>query len=448
MTAPAVLELPLDDALLKVLSSESRREIMRLLAERRMTGAELATRLDLGKPAVSEHLKKLLEAGLIDRLDDPERRWVYYSLSARGRSILEPQRVRFYLVLAVAALALMLGMALALGLVAFLEKGQGDAAGTGADAGAGQGSGLAGLPGATDPTALLTSTTTKAPAPPPPAEPAKQEMLVYTGPTRAAKAAANGTGNATPDAPVTQSFTLLLKDGRPLPMDFLRQGGVVVLRPQDIDPANGTALVEVVALANGTVPQGLDNATAIVAGSSAPVLLPVLPGASPTLQVMAAEPLATEVPAVQAPDANTTSPATTTASETAPTMSTATTASSSTASTTATMTTTTGAAASTPTATTTQAAKDTTATATTPPLSLTVPTTTRAPTAAPTVAATPTAGLTGAAAQPAQTQGADPASGNEVPATVREPRDAMPLPLLAILAAAVLAGILRPLRKD
>lgn len=123
MTAPQVLELPLDDALLKVLSSESRREILRLLAERRMTGAEMATRLNLGKPAVSEHLKKLTESGLIERADDPERRWVYYNLSSRGRSILEPQRVRFYLVMAVATLALVLGMVLALGFTVFFAQG-------------------------------------------------------------------------------------------------------------------------------------------------------------------------------------------------------------------------------------------------------------------------------------------------------------------------------------
>ncbi|MES2155050.1 MAG: ArsR family transcriptional regulator [bacterium] len=127
MNAPQVLELPLDDSLLKVLSSESRREILRLLSERRMTGAEMAVRLNLGKPAVSEHLKKLTESGLIERMDDPERRWVYYNLSARGKSILEPQRVRFYLVMAVASLALVLGMALALGVAVFLQANGGAA---------------------------------------------------------------------------------------------------------------------------------------------------------------------------------------------------------------------------------------------------------------------------------------------------------------------------------
>ncbi|HLF16012.1 MAG TPA: helix-turn-helix domain-containing protein [Candidatus Thermoplasmatota archaeon] len=120
MVQQAVLELPLDEELLKVLSSDTRREILRLLTERRMTGSELAQRLDLGKPAVAEHLKRLTDAALILRLDDPERKWVYYELAPRGRSLLEPARVRFYLVLGVAALALLLGVALAFALQAVL----------------------------------------------------------------------------------------------------------------------------------------------------------------------------------------------------------------------------------------------------------------------------------------------------------------------------------------
>ncbi|MHB8634573.1 MAG: ArsR/SmtB family transcription factor [Thermoplasmatota archaeon] len=116
MSSQAMVELPLDDDLFKVLSSDTRREILRLLVERRMTGTELATRLNLGKPAVAEHLKRLADSDLIVRNDDPERRWVYYELSARGRTILEPQRVRFYLVVAVATAAVLVGVILVLGL--------------------------------------------------------------------------------------------------------------------------------------------------------------------------------------------------------------------------------------------------------------------------------------------------------------------------------------------
>jgi DNA-binding transcriptional ArsR family regulator len=147
MNAPPLLELPLDDNLLKVLSSDSRREILRALAERRMTGAELAARLQLGKPAVSEHLKKLVESQLIERFDDDERRWVYYGLTARGRSILEPQRVRFYLVLGVAIVGLLAGIAITLGIVALVGTG-----GSGLlAAGEGEGHSGSGLAGAADP---------------------------------------------------------------------------------------------------------------------------------------------------------------------------------------------------------------------------------------------------------------------------------------------------------
>ncbi|MEA3190350.1 MAG: hypothetical protein QOD77_932 [Thermoplasmata archaeon] len=434
MTAPAVLELPLDDALLKVLSSESRREIMRLLAERRMTGAELATRLELGKPAVSEHLKKLLEAGLIDRFDDPERRWVYYSLSQRGRSILEPQRVRFYLVLAVAALALMLGMALALGLVAFLEKQ--DAAANGADASSGNGfgNGLAGGLGLDQGDAIPDVPVQPTP---PPVEAAKPEVLVYTGPVRSAKPILNGTSNATTNAtaPVVQSLMLVLKDGRPLPLEFIRQGGVVVLRPQDLDLANGTAVVELVATANGTVPQGIDNATAIVPGSPTPILLPLLPGAAPTLQVMSTSVAAPEAatPESVVEDQPVETPAQA-GGTTPPPATTTTTASNTSAATQAEATP--AAATSSPAATAAPAAGATT-----------IP----RPTGTPTVIVPANlVSNTGGAVAPAA-EANDPAprgQAADTPAGVRQPRDAFPLPVLAILAAAVMAGVLRPLRKE
>lgn len=101
-------ELPMDVDLLKVLASDSRRDILRLLRKRRMTLTELAAALDLKKATVLEHLKKLTDASLIRRIDD-ERLWVYYELTHRGGRIVNPARTRFYLLMGVAAAALVLG---------------------------------------------------------------------------------------------------------------------------------------------------------------------------------------------------------------------------------------------------------------------------------------------------------------------------------------------------
>ena len=264
MNAPAVLELPLDDNLLKVLSSESRREILRLLAERRMTGAELASRLELGKPAVSEHLKKLQESDLIERHDDPDRRWVYYGLSPKGRSILEPQRVRFYLVLAVAALGLMLGMALALGIVAFLQGQDSGLLGPASTSGLQDGypalgSNLPDLghsvatpaPGASTST-LTTASTTRAPS-----RVVGESYVPDAGPVAAAPATVDN-----------QTYRLILPDYSPLPASALNQHNLYVQR---VDAANHTIVMNMAVGADLDVIAGFGNETLTLLSSNATV---------------------------------------------------------------------------------------------------------------------------------------------------------------------------------
>ena len=106
-------ELPIDVDLIKVLASDTRRDILRLLGERRRTLTELAEALDLKKATILEHLKKLVEAGLIRRLDEDERLWIYYELTPRGRRLVHPGRTRFYLIMAGAVVATLLVGALA-----------------------------------------------------------------------------------------------------------------------------------------------------------------------------------------------------------------------------------------------------------------------------------------------------------------------------------------------
>ncbi len=116
-------DLPLEPDLIKVLASDTRREILRLLRERNMTVTELSRELDLGKATVHEHLNKLTDAGLVRRKED-DRLWVYYEVSPEGKRMLNPQRTRFYLIVAVSVLA---GIAAVLALALFLStSGAGD----------------------------------------------------------------------------------------------------------------------------------------------------------------------------------------------------------------------------------------------------------------------------------------------------------------------------------
>jgi DNA-binding transcriptional ArsR family regulator len=76
----------LDEELLRVLSSNTRLEILRRLSESQMTLTDLARVLEFCKSTVFEHLKMLFEAGLVHRITG--RKWIYYRLSGRGIRVL------------------------------------------------------------------------------------------------------------------------------------------------------------------------------------------------------------------------------------------------------------------------------------------------------------------------------------------------------------------------
>ena len=78
----------LNPRIFRTLASPKRVEILRLLAQRPHTPAELARRLDLTEQTVTYHLSKLSDAGLaLRRLD--RRPWAYHELTGSGRDLVE-----------------------------------------------------------------------------------------------------------------------------------------------------------------------------------------------------------------------------------------------------------------------------------------------------------------------------------------------------------------------
>lgn len=97
----------IDRKALFALASETRIEILKKLDERRTTLTELSESLDMSKTAVKEHLDRLVEAGLVERVDEG-RKWIYYELTGKGRRILHPEsRTKIILLLssAIASIA-------------------------------------------------------------------------------------------------------------------------------------------------------------------------------------------------------------------------------------------------------------------------------------------------------------------------------------------------------
>ncbi len=62
------------DAVFHALSDESRRTVLEVLRDHPATAGELADLLPIARPGVSRHLRVLREAGLVDVIQDAQRR--------------------------------------------------------------------------------------------------------------------------------------------------------------------------------------------------------------------------------------------------------------------------------------------------------------------------------------------------------------------------------------
>lgn len=67
------------DLLFGALANPTRRDILLLLLERPRTAGEIAERYDMARPSVSEHLKVLLDRGLVS--EERSGRTIRYSLT-------------------------------------------------------------------------------------------------------------------------------------------------------------------------------------------------------------------------------------------------------------------------------------------------------------------------------------------------------------------------------
>lgn len=99
-------KIVIDRKVLSVLKSDTRIGILKELDERRKTLTELAQRLDCNKSAVYKHLSKLVEAGLVKK-EEQVHKWIYYSLTWKGKNLLHPKRTKLILLLSTAIASLM-----------------------------------------------------------------------------------------------------------------------------------------------------------------------------------------------------------------------------------------------------------------------------------------------------------------------------------------------------
>ncbi len=93
------MDIRLDKETFKALASGTRVDILKLLGQRRHMQTEIAAALSLSTPTVKEHLDALEKAGLVERHEEG-RKWKYYSLTKKGKGVLNPEEMKIWIVLA------------------------------------------------------------------------------------------------------------------------------------------------------------------------------------------------------------------------------------------------------------------------------------------------------------------------------------------------------------
>ncbi len=92
------------------LASPTRIRILKILGGRKMTLSEISREMNMSKSTVSEHMEKLLKAGLITV--EKRGKWTYYSLTDFGRAIADGRELVVRIVISTGIILLSTGLTL------------------------------------------------------------------------------------------------------------------------------------------------------------------------------------------------------------------------------------------------------------------------------------------------------------------------------------------------
>src|SRR3972149_8464836 len=88
-----------DRDVLKVLSVDTRMDIIKLLSEGGRTPSFMSKKLNKSDATVVEHLNALVKAGLVKKVEQPGKKWVFYTLTDRGYGIIKSKSRRLVIIL-------------------------------------------------------------------------------------------------------------------------------------------------------------------------------------------------------------------------------------------------------------------------------------------------------------------------------------------------------------
>jgi DNA-binding transcriptional ArsR family regulator len=98
-------KITLDRETFKALAADTRVDMLKKLAERKLTLTDLSNEMGMSPSTIKEHLDRLVEAGLIEP-DDRGMKWKYYRLTSKGRNIVSPNETKVWILLGTTILIL------------------------------------------------------------------------------------------------------------------------------------------------------------------------------------------------------------------------------------------------------------------------------------------------------------------------------------------------------
>jgi len=103
-------KVTLDMSTFKALASGTRLDILRVLDGKHLSLNDICKETNLNKATLHEHLTKLHEVGLVKRKEREGHKWVYYTLSWKGESLLHPENTKIVVLFTTTFLALWAGI--------------------------------------------------------------------------------------------------------------------------------------------------------------------------------------------------------------------------------------------------------------------------------------------------------------------------------------------------
>jgi len=99
----------IDRDVLKVLSVDTRMDIIKILSEGARTPSDISKKLGKSDATIVEHLDAMVKVGIVKRVEQPGKKWVFYTLTERGKGIISSKSRRLIIILSISLLALLGG---------------------------------------------------------------------------------------------------------------------------------------------------------------------------------------------------------------------------------------------------------------------------------------------------------------------------------------------------